>query len=215
MQTILNFLYSPFFEGIATLATGLIAIFVYLSQKKSEKINAAVSIIFEIRNAESKVNIISEKINSSSMNDLPPVLPVNNWKKYSHLFAKDFDEDEFRMINTFYNSCEQIEDLVTRQNNFLWIATEEKGKVMQNLLGKIHTQLQEEIANAGNDDAKKKSATDKFNSMRMGITKKYGDEDYFFTPNKTLSGLKFAVDHLPRITATTAGAKLKKLAKIG
>ena len=48
------------------------------SEKQSEKVNAAVSIIFEIRNAENNVDTVSEKINSNSMNDLPSVLPTNN-----------------------------------------------------------------------------------------------------------------------------------------
>ncbi len=156
------FLNSPFFSGLATLATGLIAIAVYLWQKQSEKVNAAVSIIFEIRNAETNVDIVSEKINSNSMNDLPSVLPTNNWKKYSHLFAKDFDEDEFRMINTFYNSCVLIEDLIVKQNNFIWIATEERARVAQKLLGDIHIQFQKDHHDAGNDEEKKKTALETF-----------------------------------------------------
>lgn len=103
----MDFLNSPLFAGIiaglATIGTGWFAIKVFKLQKETEKVNAAVAILFEIRNAESKVDIISEKLNSGSNYDLPTVLPVNSWKKLSHLFAKDFDEDEFRMINNFYN----------------------------------------------------------------------------------------------------------------
>ena len=184
------------------------------SEKQSEKVNAAVSIIFEIRNAENNVDTVSEKINSNSMNDLPSVLPTNNWKRYSHLFAKDFDEDEFRMINTFYNSCVLIEDLIVKQNNFIWIATEERSRVAQKLLGDIHIQFQKAHHDAGNDEEKKKAALDTFNNTKAGATKFYTDEQYFYTPVKTANGLKFAIDHLQKIMATTCGSKLKKLAKI-
>jgi hypothetical protein len=214
-MSVIDFVNSPFFggliAGVATLATGLIAIWVFKSQKKDEKTNAAVSILFEVRNAESKVEIISEKLNSNSTHDLPRVLPSNNWKKYSHLFAKDFDEDEFKLINTFYNTCEIIEDLVVRQNGYIWIATEERGRVAQQLLGKIHIQFQEESM-AG--DEATKQAQIKFDRQRSAVTKFFTDEQYFYAPRKTLDGLKFSIDHLQRISATTCGAKLKKLAKV-
>jgi hypothetical protein len=189
----------------------LIAIWVFKSQKRDEKINAAVSILFEVRNAESKVDIISEKLHSNSTNDLPHVLPSNNWEKYSHLFARDFDEDEFRLINTFYNSCEIIEDLLERQNSYIWIATEERGRVAQQLLGQIHIKFQEEAI--GGDEAQKK-AQEKFDRQKAAVTKYFTDEQYFYAPRKTLDGLIFSIDHLQKITATTCGAKLKNLAKV-
>jgi hypothetical protein len=209
------FLNSPLVGGIiaglTTLATGLIAIWVFKSQKNDEKINAAVSILFEVRSAESMADIISEKLNSGSTNDLPNVLPINSWKKHSHLFAKDFDEDEFKAMNTFYNSCELIEDLVNRQNNFFWIATEERGKVAQKLLGEIHLEFQRD---AIGDAEKQSAALDKFKKLKETLTKFYTDEGYFYTPAKTANGLKFSIGHLQKITTTVCGAKLKKLAKV-
>jgi hypothetical protein len=214
----MDFINSPFFggmiAGLTTLATGLIAIWVFKSQKNDEKINAAVSILFEVRNAESKVNIISDKLNSNSTHDLPRVLPSNNWEKYSHLFAKDFDEDELKLINTFYNTCEIIEDLVVRQNSYIWIATEERGRVAQQLLGQIHVEFQKEVIEGGKSEEALNKAREKFNTQKDGVTKFYTDEQYFYIPRKTLDGLKFSIDHLQKITATTCGAKLKQLAKV-
>jgi hypothetical protein len=211
----MEFINSPFFGGViaglTTLATGLIAIWVFKSQKKDEKINAAVSILFEVRNAENNVDIISEKLNSNSAFDLPRVLPSNSWKKYSHLFARDFDEDEFRLINTFYSSCEFIEDLAERQNEYVWIAAEERARVAQQLLGDIHQECQRD--SIGNEEQKAK-APEKFSKLRDSLTKFYTEEDYFYAPKRPLVGLKFSIDHLQKITCTTCGSKLKKLAKV-
>src|ERR1017187_6874848 len=103
------FINSPFFGALITLATGLIAIGVYKSQKADEKVNAATSILFEVRTAEAQASIISDKLHSNNTQDLPSVLPANSWRKFSHLFAKDFDEDELKLVNAFYSSCEDIE----------------------------------------------------------------------------------------------------------
>lgn len=203
---------SPLFAGLiagfGTLVTGWFAIKVFNLQKSNEKINAAVSILFEIRTAENKIDIISEKLNTNSNTDLPSVLPTNNWKNYSHLFAKDFDEDEFKLMNAFYSSCEIIQDLVSRQNNFLWIATEERGRVLQQLLGDIYLEHQKDAI------VDRTKADEKFTREKDAITKFYTDEAYFYTPVKTLNGLKFQIENLQKITPTTCAVKLKKLAEV-
>ncbi len=209
------FIDSPFFggliAGIATLATGWIAIRVFKLQKRDEKVNAAISILFEIRDAEDKVKIISEKLHTNNTNDLPSILPTNSWRKYSHLFAKDFDEDELKLVNNFYNSCGIIEELVNKQNNFFWIATEERARVAQRLLADIHLEFQKDMVTGGADsEAANKT---KFDRQRLGITKFYTDEEYLYTPSKTANGLKFQVNNFQNITTTTCGAKLKKLAE--
>jgi hypothetical protein len=82
------------------------------------------------------------------------------------------------------------------------------------LLGDIHIQFQKDHHDAGNDEEKKKAALETFNNTKAGATKFYTDEQYFYAPIKTANGLKFAIDHLQKIMATTCGSKLKKLAKI-
>jgi hypothetical protein len=64
------------------------------------------------------------------------------------------------------------------------------------------------------DEAKQLAAKDKFNRLREALTKFYTGEEYFYTPSKTGSGLKFSIDHLQKLTSTTCGAKLKCLAKV-
>ncbi len=208
----LHLIDSPLFAGVlagaSTLGTGWFAIRVFKLQKLDEKVNAAVSILFEIRNAEEKLEILREQLNSENSIDLPSVLPVNSWIKYSHLFAKDFDGDELKLMNNFYNSCSSVEDLVNRQNNFIWVATEQRAKTAQKLLGDIHIEFQRDVSGGMNTT----DAKTKFDNERAGITQFYGDEGYFYAPKKTIEGLKFEITKFQKVTTTTCGAKLKKLA---
>lgn len=216
MNGLVEFLYSPLFAGIiaglATIGTGYFAVKVFWLQKESEKVNAAVAILFEVRNAENKVDLIADKLNSNNTDDLPSVLPINSWKKFSHLFAKDFDEDEFRVMNTFYNACDSIEDYVVRAKNYFWIATEERAKVAQQMLGQIHLEFQKDSVSS--DPTLQQGAQEKFNRQRQAITKFFTDEGYFYIPSKPAIGLKFAIDHLQRITPTSCGTKLKRFARV-
>ncbi|SEL62436.1 hypothetical protein SAMN04488505_102704 [Chitinophaga rupis] len=200
---------SNFFFASVTFVVGCLAIYIYTEQKKDEKTNAAISILFEIRNAEEQVSIILERLNQGGQLDLPAVLQTNSWQKYSHLFAKEFDLDEFKAISDFYNTCDIIEDLVERQNNFVWFAAEERAKTAQRLLGEINLEFQRDIFNQTHTP---ETAQQKFNAERESITKYYTDDGYFYAPQKCLDGLRLAVSQLQKLTITTLGSKLKKIA---
>jgi len=202
-----SFANTSFYFATITFIVGSLAFYIYTKQKADEKVNASISILFEIRNAEEKIEIIREKLNSNNKIDLPSVLPVNSWIKYSHLFAKDFDEDELKLLNIFYNSCSSVEDLINKQNDFIWVAAKERAKTAQRLLGEIHVEFQRDIS-AGMTTT---DAGNKFKNEKEGITKFYCDEDYFYAPQKAEDGLKFEVARFQKITTTTCGAKLKNL----
>lgn len=205
-----DFVNSNFLVTSTTAIVGSLALFIYTKQKEDEKTNAALSILFEVRNAEENLEILRGKINSSDTIDLPSVLPVNSWVKYSHLFAKDFDNDELKLMNNFYNTCVTIEDLSNRQNDFIWVAAEERARTAQRLLGDIHVEFQRDVSNG----ISLEDAQNKFNNEKQGITQFYGDEGYFYAPKKTIQGLEFEITKFQKVTTTTCGSKLKKLAKV-
>jgi hypothetical protein len=195
-------------SGIATLVTGLIAIYVFKLQKKNQEINAATTILLEIRNAENKINEIIERLDKQSHTDLPSVLPTNSWRRNSHLFVKHLDLDNIELLNTFYTSCEIIEDLVNRQNNYFWITTEERAKTVQHLLATIHDDYQKDrLENDVNAQAK-------FDARKSALDQFYGNDSLSYAPNKTVNGLKYHSQKLQRIIATPCGEQLKKIAKL-
>ena len=200
---------SNFFAASMTFLVGGLAFFIYTKQKSDERINAAITLLLEIRHAEGKIDIIIDKLDKNTASDLPRVLPVNSWRLYSHLFVKDFDLDDVQLLNNFYSSCEIIEDLSNRQNNFVWITTEERAKAVQNVLAEIHDDFQKETV------AKDPLAQERFNRRKGGLGEFYANEVLAYAPDKILKGLKFQTQNLKRITPTPCGAKLKDLAKLG
>lgn len=199
---------SNFIIALVTLLVGSLAIAIYTKQKTDEKTNAATTVLLEIRNAESKVDTIIDKLDKNNAVDLPSVLPVNSWRKYSHLFVKDFDLDDIQLLNTFYSACEVIEDLVSRQNNFVWITTEERAKTVQRILANIHDDFQKEYL------TDRTVAQKKFDDRKQALGDFYSNETLSYAPDKILRGLKFQTQNLKRITSTPCGAKLKELANL-
>jgi hypothetical protein len=205
INEIIKFLNSNSFAGFATLFTGLIALLVYFRQKSEEKVKAARIILTEIRNAEREVQEISSRLDAQPMEDFPSVLPINSWKVYSHLFARDFDSDELELLTNFYGNCEQIEEYVRRHNNFFWITTEERTRVVQNKLADI-------VIGSLKEDGEVDS--NKLASYKKSILDVYTNEPYAYAPAKTIDRLKNLVRESARITVTTAGTKLKKVAEV-
>ena len=203
-----NFANSNFFLASITFIVGSFAFYVYTKQKCDEKINAATAILLEIRNAEGKIDIIIDKLDKKNTVDLPRVLPVNSWRTYSHLFVKDFDLDDIQLLNNFYSSCEIIENLANRQNNFVWITTEERAKTVQKILAQIHDDFQKEHS------IDLVVAQKRFNDRKQALNDFYANDSVVYAPEKILSGLRFQTQNLQRITPTPCGAQIKELANL-
>jgi len=200
MQTFFN---SNFFAGIATIITGGVAIFVYFWQKIDSKVQAARVLLTEIRIAEDRIDQIRDKIMNRSTTDLPSIFPTDNWKKYSHIFISDFDQDELKLLNDFYDYGELIEDFARRNNNYFWITTEERARVtVQKIAESINNSFGS--ATPDNDIVTKRDFLSKGMDMYNQI----------YSPAKTLDGIKDYLPKIPKITTSSCGVKLKKIAKM-
>jgi hypothetical protein len=192
-----------YFSGLSTLIAGSVAWLVYHNQKKDEKRKAALVLLVEIRNAEERITQIRDQIANSSSADFPSVLSNRSWNRYSHLFVNDFDQDELKLINSFYDYAELIEDLGKRNNNFFWINTEERARANQ----WSNAQIIKELA-LGN--------CEELSSKIENIKKLYDSEfnKYYtdYTPQKTKSGIGIYLNKVQTITTSSCGIKLKKIA---
>lgn len=198
----MEFFNSNFFVGLATIITGGVVIFLYWRQKRSFKINAAKTILIEIRAAEELIPRIKELVEKQTVIDLPSILSTNNWRIYSHLFVADFDQDELRLLNSFYTQAESIEEFVKRNNNFFWITTEERARVYQQKLGQI-------ILDSINDVTE-----DGVPAKRQKLLDLYNVNSVEYTPSKPFLSIKENIDNMQFITTSSCGLKLKKLAKL-
>lgn len=203
MDTDTYIVIGTFFSGIATILTGIVALIVYSSQKRDKKINAARIILSEIRKAEKGIEDIPPLLGILG-SDLPSVLPTNSWSKQSYLFASDFDQDELEELNSFYGFCEQIEDAVKKDNNFFWVTTEQRAKLVQSTLVEL-------IEKSMNSNFKINPT--KLTNLKQSILDTFTNDVYSYSPQKTRTQLTNDISKVKKITTTTTGAKLKKIAK--
>ncbi len=220
ISAIINILNSNFFIAFVTFTVGLVALVVYIMQKNDRKREAANIILLEVQNAERNLKLIKKSLKKDPPelpNDLK-LLPTENWSKYSYLFIRDFDRDEWDEIASFYHKCQLIDETISHNNAAFW------GDVEQ-----IRANKQRILADHSNDSAKKLEVTvdvlapddtkivqkftditDKFDTLYMSRQVKFG-----YTPQKTINDAKLYIDDINyRISQASVGAKIKKLAKI-
>ncbi|MCH7883513.1 hypothetical protein IIA95_03820 [Patescibacteria group bacterium] len=204
MENLVLFLNTNMFTGLATILTGGVVILVYFRQKRDSKIQAAKVLLTEIRTAEEKLSITKEKLSTGNSNDLPTsIIQSNNWKKYSHLFVSDFDQDELKLISSFYENGELVEDFARKKANHLWITTEERARVT---VQKIAKYVDESL---GKDDPSKYVA-----DRELYLTKGMDAHNVPYSPKVTTDRIKTLLEGIETITTSSAGVKLKKLANL-
>jgi hypothetical protein len=182
------------FSGIATLVTGLIALLVYRLGKRDEQVKMARIVLSEIRNAEQQILKIKE---DGFLSDFTSVLPINTWRDSNHLFVKIFDRDEFEIINQFYTAATLSEAEITKLKQFLPIAMKSKAEAIQQKLIDFA--------------CKGKNEYDVLKEEFLEIVHK---EEYWFTPHSPKEKLLHFISNIQFVTTTTAGKKLKDIAKI-
>jgi hypothetical protein len=198
----ITFFNSSFFAGLATIITGAVAIIIYFQQKNDAKVQAARVLLMEIRTAEERLGQVREKLSSDATSDFPSIFPTNSWKKYSPLFISDLDQDEIRIISNFYDYAELIEDFGRKNNDFFWVTTEERAKVVQQKLAEliIHAQTQTPPAD--------------LNVLKQGFLDVFVSDSYTYAPIKMVNEIKKYIEKVGNVTTSSAGIKLKKLAKL-
>lgn len=194
------------FSALITLGVGSTAFFVYALQKRDEKINAARLVLSEVRNAERKILEISELAKNKSK-DFPRVLTTNSWRRYSNLFASDFDQDQITEINQFFSICEDVDDYVQRDNSFFWINSKHRAEVVQEKLA--------EAISSSFDAENTAFNKEKVDAFVDNVLNTFSNHFYTYAPNKTINYLNDFIGKFKPITTTTTGSKLKKLAKDG
>lgn len=97
--------------GLTTLAVGLVAIYVYVKQKRDQKRDAALLILQEIRYAEQSVrNYRTNKTYSFT----EKILPSSSWPKNIHLFVNDLKEIEIDLISKFYSKAAFLDGVISK-----------------------------------------------------------------------------------------------------
>lgn len=196
------------FVGLATILTGAFAVAIYFRQRSDSKTNAARLLLMEIRAAEERIEQIQQKLATQNTVDFPRVFAASSWRTYAHLFVQDFDHDELKLINSFYEYGELIDEFARRNNEFLWLNTQEKARVYQQILGRL---IYDVYADKGPTTASEQSAL--LAARREAVVLALDSDSRIFAPKATILGMNRYLPLIQRITTSTCGQKLKQLAK--
>jgi len=129
---------------IATIITALVAYKIYQNAKADEIENAARILILEIRESEKAIKKLLDFKNTNPdpkstgyPGDLIKIIPLKAWNKYSHLFIKKVNNDEYDQLNDYYAKCEVLEKYLEKNHNFFWISAEERARQNEILAAKL------------------------------------------------------------------------------
>lgn len=196
LSWIIPFFNSAFFAGFATILAGLIAYFIFLRQKHDEKLKAARIILVEITDCESLFDNIKSNgiVNLSNIRRLPF---ENSWSKYKHLFGKEFDNKELKLIDNFYQSCLLLNKELNEAYNLpnYW---QEKARI----IAEKHASFSE-----------KSKSKEEYTTMKQKI-KFFEEDDYWWQPYGPPKQIIERIKLVQYVTTTPTGERLKRIAKL-
>ncbi|MDO8658729.1 MAG: hypothetical protein Q7K55_08360 [Candidatus Levybacteria bacterium] len=189
------FLNSNFFVALATILSVAAILGVYKRQKVDEKLKAGRIILVEINDCENLLDNL--KVDGINLTNIRLILPINSWNEYKHLFAKDFDGRELKLIDNFYQECALLNQELSEAYSLpnYW-----QGKAK--IIAERHASFSEESKNK-----------EEYEIMKKKI--KFFEEDtYWWQPNAPKNQMIERVKLVQYISTTPTGERLKKIAKL-
>lgn len=225
MDTVIGFFNSDFFVALVTLAVGTLAFVIYKRQQSDNKKDAASIILLEIKNAESQLD--QAKVIILRDGTIPEsifTMKTANWARYSYLFIRDLSDEEWRLINTFYEKCRQYDEIVEYNNTFF---KKNEEQIRVNLHQTLADYTKAYVTKVGgtlnitDDKQRDEKNLVSFSDYRYELDGFYdsfmkevtaADSKYFYLPQKTLDDAKVLVNTIRLdISTSTIGAKLEKI----
>lgn len=192
---------------LATIVTAIVAYKIYQKAKADELENAARILILEIRESEKAIKKLLDFKNANPdpkligyPNDLIKIIPSKAWAKYSHLFIKKVNNDEYDQLSDYYNRCEVLEKYIEKNHNFFWVSSEERAKQNEILAAQL----------AFKDPNIKKEL---FDIEHEKITNLCFKNIVPFTPAGIRTQIDRNLNSISLITTTPTWNKLKSIAK--
>lgn len=218
MDFLINLFNSNFFVGAVTLLAGSTAFYLYITQKRDHKKDAANILLLEIQNAGRLLGEVREHLRNGR---LPSkfLMPTDSWDKYKYLFVRDFDRDEWDSIANFYHHCKLYDQAVSHNSSFFQ-KNEEQIRVNMHKITSNYLKADFENQNA---DEK----IEETNNSQAGVSYSKHDiakfQEFYlskanlllYEPRKPLQDAQQHLDDIRLdISQTSIGLKLKKMAKL-
>lgn len=112
------------------ILVGLSAVWIYKKQERGKIEDAASLVVLQIDELQNRIQeiqsyITDQGLNVSAFYESLPLLDVNYWNKYKHLFIRRIDNKSYNTFNKFYQyiSCiqEQQELIRNLQKNYFYV----------------------------------------------------------------------------------------------
>ena len=206
------FLNTNLFQTLITLAVGSVAIYIYRKQKNDFKKDAANSILLEIQSAERVISKIKEKVRLNNLDIDVSIMQSNSWTFHKHLFARDFDRDEWDQIDNFYNKAALLDKAIAYNSTAFGNDVEQIRVNKQRVLADIVV----ELLNKTNAETDMPKLLNDFNEKTKAFDEVYMSKqvEFVYRPQKPVDDAKMYLEDLPIISNSNVGAKLKKLAGV-
>lgn len=116
--------------NLGLILVGLSAVWIYKMQEKGKLRDAAYMIVLQINELQKRVQEIQSYITNQGLNltafyESLPLIDVNYWNNYKHLFVCKIDNKSYDSINKFYQYVtsmqEQQELLCNLQRNYFYV----------------------------------------------------------------------------------------------
>lgn len=116
--------------NLGLIIVGLSAVWIYKAQEKEKLRDAASLVVLQIDELQKRVQEIQSYITNRGLNDIAfyeslPLIDVDHWKNYKHLFIRKIDNKSYDSINKFYQfvtSMQEQQELIRNlQKNHFFI----------------------------------------------------------------------------------------------
>lgn len=187
--------------NILLVLVGLSAFGVYFAQKRDQMRSAATLLKGQIDNIEKSVTLLynDSDLGNASVYKLKVILQENMWEKYRHLFVKKMTKSEIDLVQSFFDSAEQIEKArkdIVNTIKYAWIS--------KTLVGNYH------FSNYANEALGK--VTDQHQQKYAQFREKFDPFSTEFTPQILVQTITESMVHFKNLSGTTIYGKLEKWA---
>jgi len=203
----------------ATVAgiVGLFIFVIYYKQKLDNKRDAANILLLELQNAERQIKQIKESLAANK--GLPQdifTMPNENWSKYSYLFVKDLERNEWDKISDFYNKCKLLDQAVEYNNSFFQKNEQEIRINTQRIIADYTKEYKDKIQKTNNKATKTKLQAEMSIKINEFINEYRSlnttNPNAMYYPVKPIADANIYMSSLGiNISLTSIGIKLKKI----
>ncbi len=127
-------------SDILIMIGGFSAIVVYFGEKRYKIRSAATVVVGQIRDIEDIIKDLKKnfQLNNVIVYNSKDIIKENMWEKHKHIFVKKLSNDEFNMVQNFFDEAEKLERermAIVKALNVAWEAkSHEEWKVISEFI---------------------------------------------------------------------------------